>query len=347
MCPSFTTPPITVLRLHLCVTAVTHASIELWEYMDVIRRSADRRCSRHLENLAVMIDSMLSHPGTRKAVKALFGLSGLEHDYDFVSTIEVSVQVRRRHGSTGCSSDHQMALESWQAKNWDPDVGSDEFDEFCKRINHPYNSFQDAVETTGVDADDVMVLISAPGFDFTLLNYAAYVRAVRQLEVRWFPALTLNRKSFPRVRRAKQSKRWILCPIPSYLVFDGRASSASGHSMMPNTRELLWTRNGGSGRSKFAHSGAISSYVHVPLSPEHRLTIHRLRHQIRRPPGSSLACTLLRMSPRSVIKHSLPESTLQSHHYQTLLLSTHWGTSRLQRKDSLSSMEKVSLRTLT
>lgn len=37
------------------------------------------------------IDSMLSQPGTRRAVKALFGLSALEHDYDFVTTIEVSI----------------------------------------------------------------------------------------------------------------------------------------------------------------------------------------------------------------------------------------------------------------
>lgn len=71
--------------------AVTHASIEMWEYMDVIRRFADRKCSRHLENLAVTIDFMLSQPSTRRAVKALFGLSALEHDYDFVTTIEVSI----------------------------------------------------------------------------------------------------------------------------------------------------------------------------------------------------------------------------------------------------------------
>lgn len=40
-----------------------------------------------------MIDSMLSQPGTRSAVKSLFGLSALSHNYDFVSTIEVSTQL--------------------------------------------------------------------------------------------------------------------------------------------------------------------------------------------------------------------------------------------------------------
>jgi len=72
-----------------------------------------------------------------------------------------------------------MVFESWQAKNWDPEVGSEEFDEFCKRINHPFKSIEEAVEVTGVDIEDVMALVSAAGFDFTLLNYAVYVRAVR------------------------------------------------------------------------------------------------------------------------------------------------------------------------
>ena len=71
-----------------------------------------------------------------------------------------------------------MAFESWQAKNWDPEVGSEEFDEFCKRINHPVDSFEDAVKATGADLDDAMALVNTPGFDFTLFNYAAYVREV-------------------------------------------------------------------------------------------------------------------------------------------------------------------------
>ena len=41
------------------------------------------------------IDSMLSPPGTRGAVKVLFDSSAFEHDYDLVSTIDVSVQPGR------------------------------------------------------------------------------------------------------------------------------------------------------------------------------------------------------------------------------------------------------------
>ena len=85
-----------------------------------------------------------------------------------------------------------MVFESWQAKNWDPEVGSKEFDEFCERLNHHSHSVEDVVRTIGVDLDDVMTLINAPGFDFTLLNYAAYVRAVSQLEGRLFLGLTAS-----------------------------------------------------------------------------------------------------------------------------------------------------------
>ena len=81
------------------------------------------------------------------------------------------------------SDGHQMVFESWQAKNWDPAVGSEEFDEFCKRIHHPAKSFEDIIKATGADLDDAMALVSTPGFDFTLLNYAAYVRAVSISEV--------------------------------------------------------------------------------------------------------------------------------------------------------------------
>ena len=76
-----------------------------------------------------------------------------------------------------------MAFESWQAKNWDPEVGSDEFDEFCKSINHPLGLFEDAIDATGLNADDALALVSAPGFDRTLLNYAAYVRRVSRIEL--------------------------------------------------------------------------------------------------------------------------------------------------------------------
>lgn len=150
---------------------------------------------------------MLSQPGTRSAVKSLFGLSGLGHDYDFVSTIEVSLQLRRKREPAAYLC-HQSAFESWQDKNWDPAIGSNVFDDFCDKINHSYRSIEDAVKATGVDTEDVMTLVGTPGFDFTLLNYAAYVRTVSGLGCAIVSRPHIhNRKSSRRVQTAKLSNR--------------------------------------------------------------------------------------------------------------------------------------------
>lgn len=77
------------------VTAVTHASIENWEYMEIIRQAADPKCSAHLENSIQTIDATLARGDDpigrtlKRRLKGLFGLAGLEHDEDFVSLIEV------------------------------------------------------------------------------------------------------------------------------------------------------------------------------------------------------------------------------------------------------------------
>lgn len=70
---------------------MTHASIENWEYMEIIRNAADPKCSAHLETSIETIDRLLSVPPLRNRVKSLFGVAGLEHDEDFVSLIEVAI----------------------------------------------------------------------------------------------------------------------------------------------------------------------------------------------------------------------------------------------------------------
>src|SRR5882762_7606612 len=70
-------------------TAVTHAAITNWEYMDVIRRAADRKCSANLVHTIALIDTLLKVPPLRKPLRSLFGLADLEHDIDFVSLLTV------------------------------------------------------------------------------------------------------------------------------------------------------------------------------------------------------------------------------------------------------------------
>lgn len=100
---------------------------------------------------------------------------------------------------------------SWQQKNWDPAIGSNEFDNFCVKINRSYGSIEDAVEATGVDTEDVMTLVGTPGFDLTLLNYAAYVRAVRMLRSRPFPILTFTTENPPDVSKGPNHRSGEFC----------------------------------------------------------------------------------------------------------------------------------------
>ena len=75
----------------LACSAVTHASLENWQYMDIIREAADPTCADHLVNAINTIDSILTNGPAffKRQLKNVFGLGGLEHDEDFVSVLEV------------------------------------------------------------------------------------------------------------------------------------------------------------------------------------------------------------------------------------------------------------------
>lgn len=71
-------------------SGVTHATLSVWEYYEVIRKAADPTCSAHIENAIMTIDTLLQIPYLKDAVKGLFGLRELEQDDDFASVLEVS-----------------------------------------------------------------------------------------------------------------------------------------------------------------------------------------------------------------------------------------------------------------
>ena len=72
-------------------SAVTHAALENWQYMDIIREAADPTCADHLVNSIKTIDSILLHSPAfiKRQLKNVFGLGELKHDEDFVSVLEV------------------------------------------------------------------------------------------------------------------------------------------------------------------------------------------------------------------------------------------------------------------
>lgn len=138
-------------------SAVTHATLSNWEYYEVIRQAADPNCAAHIENTVKTLDDLLEIPYLNPYVKALFGLQDLKHDDDFMSVIETP-------------------LGNWQAKNWDPAVGSQKFDEFCETLNKPIFGATD-ISALPVGHEDR--LLSLPGghrIDFSILNYAQYIR---------------------------------------------------------------------------------------------------------------------------------------------------------------------------
>ncbi|KAI0769022.1 peptidase S28 [Trametes elegans] len=138
-------------------SGVTHADIENWEYMEIIRRAADPECSRNLQQSIELIDTLLDIPLTRTPIKALFGLAGLEHDEDFVSLLEAP-------------------LGAWQGKVWDPEVGSPLWDQFCEVINRPFKYGNDDQAVT-YDADIGVVSVTKDlSVTVPVYNYAQWIK---------------------------------------------------------------------------------------------------------------------------------------------------------------------------
>ncbi|KAK2465427.1 hypothetical protein APHAL10511_002781 [Amanita phalloides] len=140
-------------------SAVTHAMIENWQYMDIIRTSADQKCSSRIESAIKTIDLLLEHPYPARMIKSQFGLSDLKHNADFASLL-------------------QTPLERWQDKVWDPQVGSTAFDDFCTAVNNVWG-FPVAVAAQDLGYGHPDRMVSLPGgltIDFSILAYARWIK---------------------------------------------------------------------------------------------------------------------------------------------------------------------------
>lgn len=149
-------------------SAVTHATIDNWEYMDIIRTAAPKECSDRLVSSIAHVDNLLAHKWFRGPLKRLFGLGGLTHDDDFVSTLS-------------------WPLGFFQNMNWDADVGDTSFEVFCAALAG-YHA--EGSELMRWNADEILLQpdemndLDSPKptafpLDSTLLNYAKYIREVR------------------------------------------------------------------------------------------------------------------------------------------------------------------------
>ncbi|KJA23225.1 hypothetical protein HYPSUDRAFT_137830 [Hypholoma sublateritium FD-334 SS-4] len=141
-------------------SAVTHAALENWEYMEIIREAADPKCSGHIVGSIGTIDDILlgGNKFLKTQLKKLFGLSELEHDEDFVSVLE-------------------SPLGSWQAKCWDPAVGSTRFEEFCDTLSKPFGKVTTAALELPYGHDDRKVTLDdGLAVDFAIVNYGKWIK---------------------------------------------------------------------------------------------------------------------------------------------------------------------------
>lgn len=98
-------------------SAVTTAIIDYWEYYKPIQEHAPSDCISQLQNHTAAIDSLLALKNTflTSSLKTYFGLPNVTQDADFVNSLSIP-------------------LGSWQARNWDPKVGSKTFYRFCDAL---------------------------------------------------------------------------------------------------------------------------------------------------------------------------------------------------------------------
>jgi hypothetical protein len=154
-------------------SAVTHAALTNWEYMDVIRLAADPTCSSNLVKSIATVDQLLKVGYLRSPLKKLFGLGGLESDQDFVSVLAVCslyLCFPRVISIDACLATGQYPLASWQDRNWDPALGSTTFDDFCVILNGDTSTMEDTART--------VLLPGGLNVNIALLNYAKWIREV-------------------------------------------------------------------------------------------------------------------------------------------------------------------------
>ena len=149
--------------------------------MEIIREAADPKCSNHLVNSIKTIDDILCNSPSfiKRQLKNLFGLKGLEHDEDFASVLKVSCYLTPF--TWHLKKLWQTPLEAWQAKCWDPKIGSTAFDEFCETLDKWF-------PFSGVSAADMELPFGHPkrmvslgqGFalDIAVVNYGKWIKEV-------------------------------------------------------------------------------------------------------------------------------------------------------------------------
>jgi hypothetical protein len=144
--------------------------------MEVIRRYAPKNCSTALEEGIQVIDNFLDNAKTKPIIKGLFNLTGITHDDDFASTIEVSsLSSNPTYLLMNCCM--QTPLEYWQSKVWGK-FNSPTFDNFCAQVVKPTNLSSSVATLPYGDAKRLVKIADGVSVDYTLVNYATWIKTV-------------------------------------------------------------------------------------------------------------------------------------------------------------------------
>ncbi len=139
--------------------------MDYWEYFEPIRVNAPGECMSLLTKHTAAIDSLLglNNGPLTQALKNYFGLGGISRDEDFVNALT-------------------LPLGAWQARNWDPQVSTDAFFDFCDRLVGDEDDGEPGVaERVWAGMEEALReyvrLPSWPGRSFaSFANYAAFVK---------------------------------------------------------------------------------------------------------------------------------------------------------------------------
>lgn len=146
-------------------SGVTQAIVDYWEYMEPIRQFAPSSCISATETFTDIVDKILIDHGSNETLghqlQSAFGVKSPMKKADFANVLS-------------------SPLSLFQNRNWDPQIGSPGFQQFCANIT----SSDLLYPNTAAAVDSVKKLIRVAGYDATnttlvngVLNYAGYSNA--------------------------------------------------------------------------------------------------------------------------------------------------------------------------
>lgn len=142
-------------------SGVTEALWDYWQYYEPVRIYGPQQCIKYTQELTNVVDNIfkLNNTAATNYMKTTFGLEGIKYDTDFANAIA-------------------QGIAGWQGRNWDPEVNSPAFDEYCGNLTSPKLVSPESVKSEF----SAVALLAAGGYGkqipeliVPMLNYINYI----------------------------------------------------------------------------------------------------------------------------------------------------------------------------